>query len=124
MNYNLKINLSKLRKVRYMTVEGEQFICIPTKPNFVFNGQKGFYLELTAFELTDKRYGESHMIKLNIPQDEYSKLTDEQKNKLPILGSLKEFSFVAKADEQINGDNVKFDKVPKNVENSDDDLPF
>lgn len=122
MNFNIKLNLSKLRKVKYLTDDGEQYICIPVKHNCIFNGQKGFYLELAAFQLQQQKYNESHLIKLSVTKEIFDKLTDEQKNKLPIVGSLSEFRTQIKMEEL---QNVTFSDEPKNaISDEEDDLPF
>lgn len=122
MNFNIKLNLSKLRKVKYLTNEGEQYVCIPVKPNCIFNGQKGFYLELAAFQLQNQKYNESHLIKLSVTKEVFDKLTDEQKNKLPIVGSLSEFRSQIK---MVQMENSEFSDTPKNASfDEEDDLPF
>ena len=123
MNFNLKLNLSKLRKVKYLQKDEEQYICIPVKANQIFNGQKGFYLELTAFELKDRKYNDSHLVKLSVQKKVLESLSEEQKQQLPIIGSLSEFgAFYVKKEDTIN---ENFGDDPKNVKDiNEDDLPF
>lgn len=125
MNYNVKLNLSKLRRVKYLQKDDDLYICIPMKANQIFNGQKGMYLELTAFELKNRQFNESHLVKLSVPSKVLKELSDEQKRELPIVGSLSEFGSQLVTSE--NTINENFTETPKNCEIyevQDDFLPF
>lgn len=122
-SFNVKINLSKLRGVKYFTQEKEQFICIPVKKNFIFNGERGFYIELTANELKEVKFSDTHCLRLSVPKDVYSSLTDEQKKKIPIVGGIQPINFDVSKNDILK--EVKFDETPKNAQNiEDDDVPF
>lgn len=83
---------------------GETLRClvIPVEENHLFvstdemtNRPKAAYLDLTAWELQNPRYEETHMIKQSLPKDVRERMTDEEKKSMPILGGLKPVSFEA-----------------------------
>lgn len=92
-NLNIKINLSKLNGVVKIHNEKKNadYIAIPIKENFLYQGEKGVYLNLTAFQQKEVKFGDSHYIKNQIPSDVYNKMTDEEKKNQSILGSCKPF---------------------------------
>lgn len=88
-NFNLKINLALMNGVKIITSKknNEKFVCIPLSDNYIFEGKKGLYLDLTAYSY-DGRFGESHFLKNRIPKDIYEKMSDEDKKNTPIIGSM------------------------------------
>lgn len=121
-NYSIKVNLTKLRKVKYFKQDDEQYVCIPVKANSIFNGEKGMYLELAAFQLKEQKFKDTHLLKLSVQKEIFDKLTKEQKDKLPIVGSLAPFENKPEISEI---QNVEFSAAPKNFEiDEEDDLPF
>ena len=51
-NYNIKIDIKKLKEVSYVKIKGRTCVLIPTDVNpELFVGQKGIYLNLAAFAL-------------------------------------------------------------------------
>lgn len=121
-NYSVKINLFKLRKIRFIEKDGEKYVCIPCKANSLFQGEKGIYLEATSWQLKNSEYGESHLIKLSVNKDIYDKLTEEQRQKLPIIGSMKEMVYGGTVDKDLQSND--FSTPPNNYSEDDDDLPF
>lgn len=121
-NFSVKINLFKLRKVRFIKKDDELFVCIPVKANSLFQGEKGIYLECTGWQLQNSEFGDTHMVKLSVNKEIYEKLTEEQRKKLPIIGSMKELSFKGQIDNELQ--NNDFSEVPNNYSDVDDDLPF
>ena len=121
-NFSVKINLFKLRKVRFIKKDEDLFVCIPVKANSLFQGEKGIYLECTGWQLQNSEFGDTHMIKLSVNKEIYEKLTEEQRKKLPIIGSMRELSFKGQIDNELQ--NNDFAEQPKNYFDEDDDLPF
>lgn len=105
-NLNIKINLGKLNGVCTTTNKknGKKYICLPIEDNYVFEGTKGYYLNLTAFVLENGKFGDSHYIKNQVPQEIYNKMTKEEKENLEIIGSCSVFNLenknVKKVDNQ------------------------
>ena len=119
-NYNIKINLTKLKNVKVAKLEEKgikrQYLMIPIEDNELFIGKKGIYLELTAYLLNNPKYNETHFIKKNIQKDKYNLMTEEEKKQIPIIGSL---SSIINKIEDLNIGVIN----EKNI-NIDDDLPF
>ena len=93
----------------------EKYVCIPLSDNYIFEGKKGLYLDLTAYSY-DGKFGESHFLKNRIPNDVYEKMSEDDKKNTPIIGSLSPL-------EMDNGITEKADFQEFN-EVSDEDLPF
>jgi hypothetical protein len=94
-NISGKLNLMQLKAaIRSMTgKDGLPIDCVvlPIEANHLFKGEKGIYLDITAFEIKEKK-GESkdtHLVKQSLPKEVYDALTDDQKKALPILGNLR-----------------------------------
>ena len=72
-----------------MQIQGkaEVLLClvIPIEDNSIFvttdedNHPKAAYLDLTAWELKNPKYDETHMIKQSLPKEVREKMTDEEK---------------------------------------------
>ena len=88
-NFNVKINLALMNGVKLITSKknNERCVCIPLSENYIFEGRKGLYLDLTAYSY-DGKFGESHFLKNRIPKDIYEKMSEEDKKNTHILGSL------------------------------------
>lgn len=84
MNHSIKINLQKLHNAALLIIPGrtakKRCICIPVDDNpEIFVGEKGIYLNLTAIEMKElSQYGDTHLIKGNIPDDAYRVMTEEE----------------------------------------------
>lgn len=55
----------------------------------IFLGEKGCYLNMTAIELENPQYSDTHCIKGDIPKERREQMTREQLRELPILGGMK-----------------------------------
>lgn len=116
-NFNVKINLALMNNVKTFTSEkdNEKYVCIPLSKNYIFEGRKGLYLDLTAYSY-DGKYGESHFLKNRIPKDIYEKMSDEDKKNTTIIGSLSPLEMDKGITEK--ADFQGFDEV------SEKDFPF
>ena len=105
-NFNAKINLMKLSRAGIMQIQGRgetlRCLVIPVEENHLFvsvdeysNKPKAAYLDVTAWELQNPKYEETHMIKQSLPKDVREQMTEEQRKSMPILGGLKPVSFDA-----------------------------
>ena len=74
-------------------------LVIPVEDNNIFvttdenNHPKAAYIDLTAWELKNPKYDETHMVKQSLPKEVREKMTDEEKKAMPILGGLKPVIF-------------------------------
>lgn len=93
-NFSLRIDLLKLKNAFMSTIKGstmsKRCICIPIDDAPLFLGQKGCYLELTAIEVREAKYADTHCVKLSLPKDVYESMTPEQRGAIPILGGMHE----------------------------------
>lgn len=128
-NFNAKLNLMKLSRAGIMQIQGRgevlRCLVIPVEENHLFvstdetnNRPKAAYLDLTAWELQNPKYEETHMIKQSLPKEVREQMTDEQRKSLPILGGLRPME-VKPAENSAMTCDAPFAQV------SDlDDLPF
>ena len=117
MNLNINLNLKALKNALIGTVPGKtatkQCICIPIKDNDLFVGEKGVYLNLSAWESNNLRDGKTHLVKQSFSKKVRDAMTDEERKSIPILGDVKPF-------ETASG-SVKSEAT---VTPDDDNLPF
>lgn len=102
-DFNEKLNLLKLKRAGIMQIQGRtgvlRCLVIPVEDNNIFvttdenNHPKAAYIDLTAWELKNPKYDETHMIKQSLPKEVREKMTDEEKKAIPILGGLKPVIF-------------------------------
>jgi hypothetical protein len=89
---NLKVNLSNLKSVtQFQKGKNGPIECliIPIDENYLYRGQSGLYLDLTAFEIRNPKEGmkDTHILKQSLPKEVYETLTDEEKKAMPIMGN-------------------------------------
>jgi hypothetical protein len=88
-----KLNLLNLHAIKKM-VPGKtgdvECLIIPIEKNKLFVGEKGVYLDIIAFELKEQKEGrkDTHLIKQSFNKEIREAMTEDQKNNIPILGSL------------------------------------
>lgn len=127
-NFNVKVNLMKLSRVGIMKVRGKgealRCLVIPVEENHIFvstdteNHPKAAYLDLSAWELQNPKYDETHMIKQHLPKDVRDGMSEDERKSLPILGGLKPIE--AKPAEN----NAATCDAPFAQITEDEDLPF
>ena len=121
-NFSIKTDLLKLKGSFVTNLKGKaetkRCLVIPVEDAQLFLGEKGVYLNLTALEMREERYGDTHIVKQSLPKDVYQAMTDEERNAQPILGSLKPLEPAPAKQRQVTQTT---DTAA--VEN-EDDLPF
>ena len=124
-NVTQKINLAALKHVEMelkrkdgSTVKG---MFIPYEANHVFVSDKGGRnIDLISFELKEKKEWGTHMTKQSLPKEVREKMTDEEKNAMPIFGNLN-------LDSGNSNKEASTNLAPGHVINPEDfadDLPF
>lgn len=126
-NFNAKINLMKLKRAGIMQIQGRsevlRCLVIPIEENHLFvssdenNHPKGAYLDLTAWELKNPKYDETHMIKQSLAKEVREQMSDDELKNQPIIGGLKPFDM-----EQQNA--ASSCEAPFAQPSNLDDLPF
>lgn len=114
-----KINLRQLKHALMTTPKGNLCIMIPIKENELYEGEKGIYLDIVGFEIKNKKGDnkDTHLVKQSFPKERLEKMTDTEKNEIPIIGN---FRVMSGADAHSEPEPKGSDKVAKGV----DDLPF
>ena len=92
-NYGIKIDLLKLKGAFMRNLQGKsatkKCIIIPVDDcDGMFLGEKGCYLNMTAIEMQNPQYTDTHCIKPDIPKEQREAMTDERRNAIPIIGGL------------------------------------
>lgn len=92
-NFGIKIDLLKLKNSFVTNLKGKaatkRCLVIPIDDSGVYLGEKGVYLNLTAVEMREQWYGDTHVLKQSLPKEEYQAMSEEERRAQPILGSLK-----------------------------------
>ena len=91
----IKINLMQYKaaimKVKNKSGVEVDCVAIPIELNNLFKGEKGVYADFVAFEFKNppKDSKDTHLIKASLPKEILEKMSDEDKNALPIFGNLR-----------------------------------
>lgn len=92
-NYGIKIDLLKLKGAFMRNLQGKnatkKCIIIPVDDcDGMYLGEKGCYLNMTAIEMQNPQYSDTHCIKPDIPKEQREAMSEEQRNAIPIIGGL------------------------------------
>lgn len=123
-NFGIRIDLLKLQGAFLRNLKGQtatkRCLIIPVDDDpSLFLGEKGCYLNMTAIELENPQYKDTHMIKGDLPKEVREAMTDEQQRATPILGNLRPIQ--PKPQQTMNvGGEVPFEQI----EADGNDLPF
>ena len=91
----IKINLlqykAAIMKVKNKAGKEVDCIAIPIELNNLFKGEKGVYADFVAFDLKNPKADskDTHLVKQSLPKEILEKMTEEDKNALPIFGNLR-----------------------------------
>jgi len=124
-NYSIKVDLQKLQGAFIQNLTGrtetKRCLIIPVDDcDGIFVGEKGCYLNLTAFELDNPHYSDTHCVKVDIPKEKREAMTEQQKYAVPILGGMKPFGASQQAQPKTNVEEHPFEEFGK----EDGNLPF
>ena len=91
-NFNIRIDLKKMKNVVFAKIDGKKCIVIPVAENpEVFVGEKGIYLSMSAIELrSPSQFGDTHLVNPLLDKKVYECMSDDQRKNLPILGNMRE----------------------------------
>lgn len=122
-NFSIKADLLKVTGAFMMNLKGKtatkRCLCIPVDDAGLFVGEKGVYLNLTAVEMQEPRYGDTHFLRVNLDRDKYNALSEEERKAIPILGGMHELEPQVRT--MVVSQTVD---AAAAVDNPDDDLPF
>lgn len=118
-NFGIKVNLSKIKDAFLTNIKGaketKRCLVIPLDSTDLYEGEKGIYLDLAAFEMREPKHADTHLIKVSLKKEVYEKMTEEERNAQPIIGSMKPFN-AARAEVNTTSEAV--------AGGEGDDLPF
>ena len=93
-NYTIKIDLRKLQGTFVTDIKGKtatkRCLCIPIEESGLFLGEKGCYLNLTAIEMQNPQYSDTHCLKVSHDREVRERMTEEERAAQPIVGGLHE----------------------------------
>lgn len=121
-NFSIKLDLQKIQGAFVTNLQGKSAtktcICIPIEEAGLFLGKQGCYLDLTAMELREPKYDDTHCVKQQVSKELYQQMTDEQRKAIPIIGGL----HVLQSRQDNNFQQVTTTTVAQPEQ--EDDLPF
>lgn len=95
-NYSIRADLLKVPGAFVTNIKGRETtkkcLCIPLDGGMVYPGEKGVYLNLTAIEMREPKFSDTHCIKIDLDKQYREMLTEEQQKNMPILGGLHEIA--------------------------------
>lgn len=91
-NYSIKVDLQKVQGAFVTNIKGKtatkQCLCIPIEGSGLFLGKQGCYLNLTAIEMQNPQYNDTHCIKVSHDREVYERMTEQERQAQPIIGGL------------------------------------
>lgn len=93
-NFGIKIDLLKLKGAFMRNLKGQtatkRCLIIPVDDcDGIFLGEKGCYLNLTAIEMQNPQFNDTHCIKPDLPKEQREAMTPEEQKAVPIVGGLR-----------------------------------
>lgn len=121
-NYSIKLDLLKLKGAAVRNLQGrtatKRCLIIPVDEcEGMFLGEKGCYLNLTAIEMREPKYSDTHCIKPDLPKEKREQMTEEEQYAVPIIGGLHAIE-KQQATMQVNG------TIGADAFATEEDLPF
>lgn len=121
-NYSIKTDLLKLKGAFVTNIKGntatKRCLCIPIDESGLFLGKQGCYLNMTAIEMQNPQYSDTHCIKVSFDREVYERMTDEEKAAQPIVGGLHELKKKTQAAVDLNASSNPY------MAETHEDLPF
>ena len=90
MNYNVKIDLMKLRGARIEELGGRRCVCVPLDENSGPLEEDGgaCILSLAAFELRIPKNGQTHLLKVALQRDQLFGMSADGRRSIPYIGNM------------------------------------
>ncbi len=123
-NYSVSIDLLKLKGAFMRNLKGKtatkKCLIIPVEDcDGVFLGKKGCYLNMTAIEMREPKYRDTHCVKVDLPKEQREAMSEEELKAIPILGGL--HAIEPRPDDEMS---VRGTVGADELGGSEDDLPF
>ncbi len=121
-NFAIKADLLKLKGAFVTNIKGKtatkRCLCIPTDESGLFLGKQGCYLNMTAIEMQNPQYSDTHCIKVSHDREVYERMTEEERAAQPIIGGLHELKRKPQAAVDLTASNNPY------MVGAEEDLPF
>lgn len=121
-NFSIKTDLLKLKAAFMTNLKGKtatkRCLIIPVDDAGLFIGEKGVYLNLTAIEMREPKYQDTHCVKVSLDKERYDAMSEEERNAQPIIGGMRQL------ERQTAEMPVTSTLDGSQVLGDDDDLPF
>lgn len=93
-NYSIRLDLLRLQGAFTRNLKGKtatkRCLIIPIDDNpGMFLGEKGCYLNAVAYETQNNQYGDTHMVKPDLPKEVRERMTEDERRNQPILGNMR-----------------------------------
>lgn len=92
-NFSIKADLLKVRGAFTTNIKGRTAtkccLCIPIEDSGLYLGKKGCYLTLSAYELQNPKFDDTHCLKVAYDREAYDKMSDEERRQIPIIGGMR-----------------------------------
>lgn len=123
-NFNIRLDLLRLQGAFTRNLKGntatKRCLIIPIDDNpGMYLGEKGCYLNAVAYETQNNQYGDTHMVKPDLPKEVRERMTEDERRNQPILGNMRPMQPQGGT---VSGTMQASDFVSNN--GTDDDLPF
>jgi len=119
-NLGIKIDALKFKGAFMRNLTGKTaikrclIIPVDDNPN-IYLGEKGCYMNFTAVEVQNPQYGDTHLIKGDIPREVYERMSDEERKAQPVFGNVRPI----KPREMVVTGSISMDENQQQ-----DDMPF
>lgn len=93
-NFNIRLDLLRLQGAFTRNLKGKtatkRCLIIPIDDNpGMFLGEKGCYLNAVANETQNNQYGDTHIVKPDLPKEVRERMTEDERHNQPILGNMR-----------------------------------
>ncbi len=133
-NLSIKVNLTKLPGAIFQKLTGKSgtkkdCIIIPIEDCNLFVGEKGVYLDLTAYGYKEQKYSDTHFVKQSFSKEQIESIKELALIVNPTLSDAELKEVLNKANPIIGGvkplQKAEIQPVQESALNpQDDDLPF
>lgn len=117
-NFSIKLDLLKLQGAFVTNIKGKnstkKCVCIPVDSLGLFLGSKSLYLTLSANEMQNPKYDDTHLVKVQLSKKEYNQLSETARKEIPVLGGMHEASYSSSS----------VSSQGANIDLSDEEIPF
>lgn len=121
-NFSIKTDLLKLTGAFVTNLKGKtatkRCLIIPVDDSGLYLGEKGVYLNMTAIEMREPKYSETHCVKVSLGKERYEAMTEEERRAQPIIGGMRQLERQA-AEMTVTGTIDGTQAIA-----DDEDLPF